>query len=249
MNERAGPRSAPGARSGSRPTAVGHASEDAIAEDGSMAGSLLELGAATLGESGGHPLPPRLRAAWHGATLAGPAVPVQCTPGDNLAIHVAVTCAPRGSVLVVDVGDVAARGYWGEVLTTAALARGLAGLVIDGGVRDVAALEARHFPVFATTIALRGATKRSRGTVGRRIEVAGVAVSHRDWVVGDADGVVVVPREAVVDVVDEARARAGKETGYFRELEAGSSTVALLGLDVSPVVVDDALGQDRPRSR
>ena len=84
-----------------------------------------ELGAATLGETGARGMPPRIRPAWSGAAVAGPAYPVRCTPGDNLAIHVAVTQAPAGSVLVVDVGKVPDRGYWGEVLTTGALARGL----------------------------------------------------------------------------------------------------------------------------
>ena len=92
---------------------------------------------------------PRIKAAWPGARLAAPAVPVKCAPGDNLAIHVAVAKAPSGSVLVADVGDVNERGYWGEVLTTGAAARGLVGLVIDGCVRDVEALQARGFPVFS----------------------------------------------------------------------------------------------------
>ena len=117
---------------------------------------LLELGAATLGESGGRAMRARIRAAWSGARLAAPAFPVRCTPGDNLAIHVAVAEAPAGYALVVDVGDQPELGYWGEVLTTGAQARGLAGLVIDGGVRDVSALAAHHFPVFSTMIALRG---------------------------------------------------------------------------------------------
>ncbi|MGO9343055.1 MAG: RraA family protein [Acidimicrobiales bacterium] len=82
----------------------------------------------------------RVKPAWPGARLAAPAAPVRCTPGDNLAIHVAVATAARGHVLVVDVGDVAERGYWGEVLTSGAESRGLAGLVIDGGVRDIDAI-------------------------------------------------------------------------------------------------------------
>ena len=85
---------------------------------------LLELGAATLGESGGAAMRARIRAAWPGARLAAPAFPVQCTPGDNLAIHVAVAEAPSGFALVVDVGDEPELGYWGEVLTTGAQARG-----------------------------------------------------------------------------------------------------------------------------
>ena len=126
-----------------------------------IAAALLRLGSATLGESGGLATDRRLKPSWPGASLAAPAYPVGCTPGDNLAVHVAVTTAPAGSVLVVDVGEVPDRGYWGEVLTTAAEAAGLLGLVLDGGVRDVAALEAHRFPVFSSTIALTGATKKS----------------------------------------------------------------------------------------
>src|SRR6266566_4611726 len=130
------------------------------------AAAFAELGAATLGESGARPMAPRLRPVWNGARVSAPAFPVNCSTADNLAIHVAVAEAPAGSVLVVNVGHEPARGYWGEVLTTGAEARGLAGLVIDGGVRDVAALEAHRFPVFSTMIALRGATKQEPGWIG-----------------------------------------------------------------------------------
>ncbi|MDE3085800.1 MAG: RraA family protein [Acidobacteriota bacterium] len=197
--------------------------------------TLLGLGSATLGESGGEPLPPRIRAVWGGARLAAPAFPVRCTPGDNLAVHVAVTLAPAGSALVVDVGDVAERGYWGEVLTTAAEARGLAGLVIDGGVRDTAALEAHGFPVFAATVALRGASKVAAGTAGIGTDVAGVRVEAGDWVVGDADGVVVVAAGSLGDVIGRAEARAEKEEGLFGALRRSATTVELLGLDPGPV--------------
>ena len=197
--------------------------------------ALAALGSATLGESGGHAADRRLRPAWSGAALAGPAYPVGCTPGDNLAVHVAVTRAPPGSVLVVDVGWVADRGYWGEVLTTAAEAAGLAGLVLDGGVRDVAALEAHAFPVFSSTVALTGATKDKPGTVGAPVRVGGVLVSAGDWVVADVDGVTVVPGGALADVLAAGRAREAKEAGFFEALRAGSTTVELLGLDPSLV--------------
>jgi len=192
---------------------------------------LASLGAATLGESGAQVMPPRIRPAWLGARVVGPAYPVRCTPGDNLAIHVAVTRAPAGSVLVVDVGDVAERGYWGEVLTTGALAREIGGLVIDGGVRDVAALEALDFPVFSRTIALRGATKTARGSVGVPVVVAGVPVVPGDWVVGDVDGVVVVPGGRLAEVIDAGRSRLSAEIGYFAALRDGATTVGILGLD------------------
>src|SRR3954453_2493945 len=106
----------------------------------------LALGAATLGESGARRMPPRVKPVWSGARVAGPAYPVRCSPGDNLGIHVAVTRAPRGSVLVADMGGERDFGYWGEVLTTAAEARGIAGLVIDACVRDCDALAAHGFP-------------------------------------------------------------------------------------------------------
>lgn len=200
-----------------------------------VAAVLRSLGSATLGESGGRAAHRRLRPAWPGAVVVAPAYPVGCTPGDNLAVHVAVTKAPRGSALVVDVGAVADRGYWGEVLTTAAEAAGLAGLVLDGGVRDVGALEAHGFPVFSAAIALTGATKDKPGTVGVPVPVGGVEVCAGDWVVADVDGVTFVPGAALEQVVQAGRAREAKEAGFFDALRAGSTTVELLGLDASLV--------------
>jgi 4-hydroxy-4-methyl-2-oxoglutarate aldolase len=202
-----------------------------------IAAALLRLGSATLGESGGLATHRRLKPVWAGATLAAPAYPVGCTPGDNLAVHVAVTTAPAGSVLVVDVGNVPDRGYWGEVLTTAAEAAGLAGLVIDGGVRDVAALEAHGFAVFSATVALTGAGKDKPGTAGAPVEVGGVRVAQGDWVVGDVDGVTVVPAESLAAVRAAGEAREAKETGFFAALRDGKTTVELLGLDTSPIKV------------
>ncbi len=186
-----------------------------------IAAALLRLGSATLGESGGLATDRRLKPAWPGASLAAPAYPVGCTPGDNLAVHVAVTTAPVGSVLVVDVGEVPDRGYWGEVLTTAAEAAGLLGLVIDGGVRDVAALEAHGFAVFSSTIALTGASKNLPGTVGAPVRVGGVTVSQGDWVVGDVDGVTVVPAGSLAAVRQAGQARESKEAGFFSALREG----------------------------
>jgi 4-hydroxy-4-methyl-2-oxoglutarate aldolase len=201
------------------------------------AAALLVLGAATLGETGGRTMRPRVKAVWSGARISAPAYPVRCTPGDNLAIHVAVTTAPPGSVLVVDVGDREEFGYWGEVLTTGAEARGLAGLVIDGGVRDVTALEAHGFPVFSTTVALRGAAKVAPGTVGAPATVGGVEVVSGDWVVADADGVTVIPGGTVDAVLTAGRARADKEEGLFEALRDGATTVGLLELDIAPIKV------------
>jgi 4-hydroxy-4-methyl-2-oxoglutarate aldolase len=121
------------------------------------------------------------------------------------------------------------------VLTTAAEARQVAGLVIDGGVRDVAALLAHGFPVFSTRIALRGATKNQPGTVGGSVDVGDVTVHAGDWVVGDVDGVTVIAAADLDAVLAAGRARATKEQDLFSALKAGRTTVELLGLDPSPV--------------
>jgi 4-hydroxy-4-methyl-2-oxoglutarate aldolase len=196
---------------------------------------LLRLGAATLGESGALRMRARVAAVWAGARVVGPAMPVVCTPGDNLAVHVAVAQAPAGSVLCVDVGDERELGYWGEVLTTGAEARHIAGLVIDGCVRDVDALEAHGFPVFSTGIALTGATKDRPGSVGAPATVGDVVVHRGDVVVGDRDGVVVIRHDDLDQVAAAGRARADKELGLFEALRNGSTTVELLGLDPSPI--------------
>jgi 4-hydroxy-4-methyl-2-oxoglutarate aldolase len=200
-----------------------------------MRDALLRLGAATLGETGGRPMHPRIKAAWTGACLAAPAFAVTCAPGDNLAIHAAVAEAPPGSALVVSAVSPPELGYWGEVLTTAAESRGLAGLVIDGGVRDVAALEAHRFPVFSALVALRGAVKVRGGEIGGTARVGDVDVRTGDWVVGDHDGVTVVPADAFDEVLAAGHARADKEAGMFERLRAGATTVELLGLDTGPV--------------
>src|SRR5215469_17431877 len=154
--------------------------------------ALIALGAATLGESGAMALSPRIGPMWKGATFAGPALTAACAAGDNLALHAAVARATPGSVLAVSFAGESVRGYWGEVLTTAAEAAGIVALVIDGEVRDVAAIEQHGFPVFARGAALRGATKQGPGAVGTEIVLGDVLVRPGDWLVGDADGVVAI---------------------------------------------------------
>jgi 4-hydroxy-4-methyl-2-oxoglutarate aldolase len=206
----------------------------AIPDADDLAATLVGLGSATLGESGGQPMHPRIRAAWPGASMAGPAYPVTCARGDNLAVHAAVAEAPAGVVLVVAT-DPPERGYWGEVLTTGAQARGIRGLVIDGGVRDVAALEGLLFPVFSALIALQGAGKVSGGEIGGVARVGDVAVQTGDWVVGDRDGVIVIPRDELRDTMARGRARADRETVMFSRLREGATTVELLSLDTASV--------------
>lgn len=193
---------------------------------------LLALGAATLGESGAYRMDPRIRPAWAGAEVAGPAITARCGDGDNLAVHVAVAENEIvGAVLVVDATRPPELGYWGEVLTTGAEANDIAGLVIDGGVRDVAALEAHDFPVFSALIALTGAQKKKGGTVGKVITVGGVEVAPGDWIVADVDGVVVIPKPDLEAVLEAAQARYENEVAMFAAIKEGQTTMELLGLD------------------
>ena len=200
---------------------------------------LIALGAATIGESGGRPMAVRIRPVWPAARLAAPAFAVRCTPGDNLAIHAALARAPAGSALAVEVGIERERGYWGEVLTTAAEERGIAGLVIDGCVRDIASLTGHRFPVFSTGVALRGATKELPGGTGGSVEIGDVVVHTGDWLVGDPDGVTVVPSGQLDDVVAAGEARAERERALFDALRAGKTTVELLELDPTPIEEDE----------
>lgn len=190
------------------------------------------LGTSTLHEASGlatSSLDPTVRSVWPGASIAGPAYPLECSPGDNLSIHIALERVPRGSVLVVGTGGFIA-GYWGEVLAVAAAAAGVEGLVIDGGVRDIAALTARRFPAFARGVSMRGTIKASSPSVGLPINLGGTPVAMGDLVVADDDGVLVLPAASVEATLTRGRQRAEKEAAFMQELEAGKTTLELLGL-------------------
>jgi 4-hydroxy-4-methyl-2-oxoglutarate aldolase len=211
-------------------------------DDDHVKESLLRLGTATVAESGATPMDPELRAIRPGMRLCGPAFPVVCMPGDNLAIHVAVAESPPGSVLAVSVGDLPNRGYWGEVLTIAASYRGIGGLVIDGCVRDTDTFVNHFFPVFARGAALKGTSKDRGGSVGMPAVLCGVTVGPGDWLLGDADGVAVVRRHEVEEVVTAGNAREQKEQKFFAALRAGSTTLELLSL--SPEAVHTRLAPE-----
>jgi 4-hydroxy-4-methyl-2-oxoglutarate aldolase len=191
-----------------------------------------KLGTSTLYEASGLPtsaVDPAIHTVWQGASVAGPAYPLECSPGDNLSIHIAMEKVPRGSVLVISTGGFVA-GYWGEVLTVAAEMAGVVGLVIDGGVRDVAAMTARRFPVFTRGICMRGTIKASAPSVGQPISFAGTPVATGDLVVADDDGVLVIPSAHVDETLAQAQARADKEAKMMDALREGRSTLALMGL-------------------
>ncbi|RDU97671.1 RraA family protein [Trinickia dinghuensis] len=205
--------------------------QSSFALPAALASRARALGTATLYEASGLPcaVDPQVRPVWPGAFIAAPAYPLVCSPGDNLAIHIAMERVPRGSALVVGTSNFLA-GYWGEVLTVAAEAAGVTGLIIDGGVRDVAAIAARCFPVFARGISVRGTVKASAPSVGKPMIFAGAAVAAGDLVVADDDGVVFIPSAEIERTITAGEARAEKEAAMMQRIAQGESTLELMGL-------------------
>jgi 4-hydroxy-4-methyl-2-oxoglutarate aldolase len=189
------------------------------------------FGSATVHEAAGQvtPLDPAIRALAPANRVAGPALTVRCARRDNLAVHRAIAAATEGSVLVVDAGGDAA-GYWGEILTVAAMARGIAGLVIDGGVRDTRPIVERGFPVWSRHVAIGSCVKVDPGEVGGRVTVGSVEIGPGDIVVADADGIVVIPGSSVPAVLEAAERRIAREAELFERLRAGELTIDLLGI-------------------
>ncbi|MFE4542288.1 RraA family protein [Arthrobacter sp. NPDC056727] len=194
---------------------------------------LLKLGTATVYEAQGQrgsvaseirPLDPAMK-------LVGTALTVSTTPGDNLMFHQAVLMACPGDVLIVDAKGFTDAGPWGDVLTLAAQQAGIAGLVIDGSVRDSEAIIDAGFPVFSRGISIRGTTKVDPGQIGGTINLAGTLVDRGDIIIGDRDGLVVVKAADVLDSLRKAEEREAKEEEFRRRiLDEGASTAELLGL-------------------
>lgn len=203
--------------------------DDALA---SLCAALRRFGAATVHEAQGQtgavaaaikPIDPAMR-------VAGPALTVRCRPGDNLVLHYALTKVRPGQVLVVDAEGFTEAGAWGDVMSTAAMCRGCAGLVIDGAVRDAQAIAEMGFPVFARGLSIKGTNKFQPGQLGVPIVLGGAAVASGDVVVGDRDGVVVVQADTLERVVAACRAREHKEAWMREQLRAGRTTAELIEL-------------------
>jgi 4-hydroxy-4-methyl-2-oxoglutarate aldolase len=189
---------------------------------------LSEFGVSTVHEAQGRTglMLPYMRPIYPGARIAGPAVTVLCQAGDNLMIHAAIEMCHKGDVMVVTTRSESTDGMFGELLASSFRANGITGLVIDAGVRDVEELTTMEFPVFSKAISSQGTVKETAGSVNVDVVCAGALVHPGDIILGDIDGVVVVPRRDAGEVFRLSEERVAKEAKNRELLRAGK-----LGLD------------------
>jgi 4-hydroxy-4-methyl-2-oxoglutarate aldolase len=194
--------------------------------------TLARLGVATLHEAAGRTglVDVPLVQVVPGSKVAGPARTVRCGQDDNLMVHAVMAEAEAGDVLVLTMPEPAAIALIGELLATQASVRGVAGMLVDGAVRDLDELEELGLPIWARFVRAQGATKDEIGELGVPVVVGGAEIHQGDIVVLDRDGAVVIPAERAAEIQELGLAREARETDLRTKLEAGALTYDLHGL-------------------
>lgn len=208
---------------------------DITRADREAADALAQYGVATVHEAMGRVglMHQRLRPIWHGPAISGTAVTCTLPPGDNWMIHVAVEQCQEGDILVAAPIAEAHSGYFGELLGTSLKTRGVRGLIIDAGCRDVDELEELGFPVWSRSVCAHGTVKETLGDVNVPVSCGDTVVNPGDVIVADTDGVVVVPRAMAAKVVEASQKRIDNEAASRKRYQAGE-----LGLDVKGMRAD-----------
>lgn len=165
---------------------------------------------------------PRLRPMHRGGRLGGPALTVKCRPGDNLMIHKALDLAQPGDVIVVDAGGDLTNSLFGEIMVSYAAKRELAGVVLNGAIRDADFIAAGSFPIYAAGITHRGPYKDGPGEINVPIAIDGMVIQPGDLVLGDADGLLCVPYDDVERVLAAAREKVALEKTTLANIAAGT---------------------------
>jgi 4-hydroxy-4-methyl-2-oxoglutarate aldolase len=197
--------------------------------DPKLVKKLGEFGTATLHEAAGQigALPGNIKPISQDMKLCGVVYPLHCLSRTNINLHEAIYKAKKGDVLVSSVDNFVEAGYWGDILTCAAQERGLSGLVIDACVRDADDIDELGFPVFARGLNIVGTGKMRGGSVGETIVIGDVIINAGDVIVGDRDGLVVIPADRLEEVIDASQAREDKEEDVRNRLKAGESSLII----------------------
>jgi 4-hydroxy-4-methyl-2-oxoglutarate aldolase len=194
---------------------------------------LSQFSTATLHEALGQigNLPSEIKPLSKNMKICGPAYTVKAKAFMNINFHRAYAYAKQGDIIVADCSGGYEAGYWGDLLTTGAMKKGVAGLVIDGCVRDADEIEVLGFPVFSRGLCIKGTGKDPEGSLNEPITIGEVTIYPGDFIVGDRDGVVVIPKDRIAETIEKAKAREAKEAQTRAALHTGLTSLQIYGWD------------------